>query len=91
MASWFSCIAVRKNSKIPGWYKIFSGRMAVLVFVSTLALRQHVWQDVISGVLLAEVTWQISVRTKGWQIYKRLTDKAADKIGNLTGMKKDGE
>lgn len=91
MASWFSCIAVRKAKNIPGWYKGFSLVMAVLVFWSTLALRQHVWQDVIGGVLLAEVTWRISRKTKGWQIYKKLTDKAADRIGNWTGMKKDGE
>ncbi len=91
MASWFSCIAIRNNAKIPKWYKIFSYVMSVLVFISTLALRQHVWQDVVGGVLLAEVTWQISTRTKGWQIYKKMTDKMADKIGSLMGMKKDGE
>ena len=91
MASWFSCIAVRKNRKISSWYKAFSVLMTVLVVISTLALRQHVWQDAAAGILLAEVTWQISRRTNGWQIYRRLTEKIANKLGNRTGMKRDGK
>ena len=91
MASWFSYIAVRKNRKIPNWYKAFSVLMTVLVVISTLALRQHVWQDAVAGILLAEVTWQISRRTNGWQIYRRLTEKIANKLGNWTGMKRDGK
>ena len=91
MASWFSCIAVRKNRKIPNWYKAFSVLMTVMVVISTLALRQHVWQDAAAGILLAEVTWQISRRTNGWQIYRRLTEKIANKLGNRTGMKRDGK
>ena len=66
MASWFSCIAVRKN-------------------------RQHVWQDAAAGIFLAEVTWQISRRTNGWQIYRRLTEKIANKLGNRIGMRRDGK
>ncbi|MFQ9346099.1 MAG: hypothetical protein ACLR2O_12175 [Coprococcus sp.] len=70
-----AAIAVRKNRKISNWYKAFSVLMTVLVVISTLALRQHVWQDAVAGILLAEVTWQISRRTNGWQIYRRLTEK----------------
>ena len=91
MASWFSCIAVRKNRKIPNWYKAFSVLMTVLVVISTLALRQHVWQVAAAGILLAEVTWQISRRTNGWQIYQRLTEKIANKLGNRIGMRRDGK
>ena len=65
--------------------------MTVLVVISTLALRQHVWQDAVAGILLAEATWQISRRTNGWQIYRRLTEKIANKLGNWTGMKRDGK
>ena len=91
MASWFSCIAVRKNRKISNWYKAFSVLMTVLVVISTLALRQHVWQDAAAGILLAEVTWQISRRTNGGQIYRRLTEKIANKLGNRIGMRRDGK
>lgn len=91
MASWFSCIAVRKNRKISNWYKAFSVLMTVLVVISTLALRQHVWQDAAAGILLAEVTWQISRRTNGWQIYRRLTEKIANKLGNRIGMRRNGK
>lgn len=85
MASHFSCIAVRNNPKIPKWYKIFSAGITVLVFFSTVSLRQHVWQDVVGGVLLAEVTWQISKRTAGWKRYKRLVDKIFKNIGKRQG------
>ena len=73
------------------WYKAFSVLMTVLVVISTLALRQHVWQDAAAGILLAEVTWQISRRTNGWQIYRRLTEKIANKLGNRIGMRRDGK
>ena len=42
MASWFCCIGLRKCENVPKWYQNLSEIIAVLVFISTLALRQHV-------------------------------------------------
>ena len=83
MASWFSCIGLRKCENVPKWYQNLSKFIAVLVFISTLALRQHVLIDVISGILVAEVTWQISRRTNGYQIYQRITEKLSDWLNHI--------
>ena len=79
MASWFCCIGLRGLKSVPNWYKIFSKVIAVLVFISTLALRQHVWMDVISGIFLAELTWFISRHTNGYKVYQRVTEYLAGK------------
>ena len=81
MASSFCCIGLRGRKEIPRWYQCFSVILTGLVFVSTLALRQHVLIDVISGVLLAEGTWYVSCHTDGWKEYRRLTGKLAGWIG----------
>ena len=57
--------------------------IAVLVFISTLALRQHVLVDVFSGILVAEVTWQISRRTNGYRIYQRIIENMSDWLQHI--------
>ena len=81
MASWFCCIGIRRDKKIPVWYKIVSVMIAVLVFVSTLVTKQHVIVDVIGGVVVAELTWFVSCRTNGWKIYRNLVHKAGGENG----------
>lgn len=56
-ASWLSWIGVRKEKRVPKWYRIFSLCMACAVCVSTLTVKQHLIADVISGVLLAEIAY----------------------------------
>ncbi len=55
----------------------------LLVFISTLALRQHVLVDVFSGILVAEVTWQISRRTNGYRIYQRIIENMSDWLQHI--------
>ena len=65
--SWICYIGIRGNKNIPLWYRIFSCLAAIAVFISTLTTKQHVIYDVVAGVVLAEITYQLS----GW-IVKRL-------------------
>lgn len=51
--------------------------VAIMVFISTLALRQHVLLDVAAGILLAEVTYCISWHTNGYRTYMRIADRLA--------------
>ena len=83
MASWFCCIGLRKCENVPKWYQNLSEIIAVLVFISTLALRQHVLVDVFSGILVAEVTWQISRRTNGYRIYQRIIENMSDWLQHI--------
>ena len=91
MASWFCCIGLRGRKGIPQWYKTVSMVITVLVFVSTLALRQHVLIDVIGGVLTAEVTWQISRHTNGYLVYERIVGSLAGKMSTWFGKRKHGK
>lgn len=58
LESWFCYIAVRKNAKIPVWYRWFSLVFAIVVCISTLTVKQHVFLDAVSGVALAEISYQ---------------------------------
>ena len=67
LVSWFCVIGIRKQEKIPRGYKLFSVLMALAVCVSTLTTKQHVFVDVIAGVVLAEVCYWISGKTGIWK------------------------
>lgn len=89
MASWFCYVGIRKRNDIPGWYKLVSCIIAVSVFISTLALRQHVLLDVVGGILLAEGTYYISCHTNGYQIYMKLCEPLGDSF--MKWIKKYGK
>ena len=74
---------IDKPINVPKWYQNLSEIIAVLVFISTLALRQHVLVDVFSGILVAEVTWQISRRTNGYRIYQRIIENMSDWLQHI--------
>ncbi|MDO5409198.1 MAG: phosphatase PAP2 family protein [Lachnospiraceae bacterium] len=80
MTSWFCYIGIRNKKGIPLWYQRFSGIMAIAVFISTLALRQHVLIDVIAGVVLAQLTYYISQRTEGYKRYREICENLGDRI-----------
>ena len=58
--SWLCWAGVRKDEKIPGWYKWVSFVVAAAICISTLTVKQHVIADVITGILLAEVSYLVA-------------------------------
>lgn len=60
LVSWFCYLGIRRDTRIPGWYKGCSALLAVLVFASTLLTKQHVLADVVGGVVLAELCMYLS-------------------------------
>lgn len=62
--SWMCYLGARDKERIPVWYRYFSLLMSVLVFLSTLTVKQHVILDVLAGVLLAEVVYRLGNRNK---------------------------
>lgn len=76
LVSWFCFIGIRKNNKIPLWYRTFSCIMAILVFISTLTTKQHVLMDVAGGVLLAELCYWLGRHTRIYIGYGRCFDRA---------------
>lgn len=69
LVSWYCFIGVRNCKSVPTWYRYFSLFIAVMICISTLATKQHVIVDVVGGIVLAELTWQLSLR---FQLYKTL-------------------
>ena len=59
LLSWFSWIAVRDVQSMPKWYQIFSFVFAIVVCISTVTVKQHFFIDIIGGVALAEICWQL--------------------------------
>lgn len=74
LVSWFCYIGIRKNTKIPLWYRRGSCVMAILVFISTLVTRQHVIADVAGAVILAEVSLRVGQIPALWKTYGRVFD-----------------
>lgn len=62
LVSWYCYIGLRNINAIPKWYRYFSLFTAIMICISTLATKQHVLVDVFAGIVLAELTWQISSR-----------------------------
>ena len=58
--SWLCWVGVRKDKTVPLVYRWISFILAVTICITTLTTRQHVIVDVISGVLLAEVSYWIT-------------------------------
>lgn len=59
-ASWFCVMGIWKNPYISKWYKAFSVIFAFAIFFSTMAVKQHVFVDVIGGVALAQACYLLS-------------------------------
>ena len=60
--SWLCWIGVRGKKEIPKWYQMVSLLIAVSVCISTLSVKQHVIADVPAGILLAELSYFLSVK-----------------------------
>ena len=75
LTSWFCFLAVRKNEKIPVWYKWVSLLIAVSICISTLTTKQHVLIDVFAGVALAELSYLFVEKSGFSRQYKNVMEK----------------
>lgn len=91
LVSWFCFIGIRCRKNIPLWYRIFSCIVAVGVFISTVTLKQHVVVDIVSGVLLAEITYAVSRHTDFYLKYQRFFDKITNWIWKIDKEAKTNE
>lgn len=76
LTSWFCCIAVRNNSRIPKWYRIASHMITLAICISTLTTKQHVLIDVIGGVILAEGSYHFT----NWSGFDKLYQRVLERI-----------
>jgi membrane-associated phospholipid phosphatase len=70
LVSWYCYIGLRNCKTVPAWYRKLSLFIAIMIFISTLTTKQHVIIDVFGGVILAELTWQVSCYLQRYKISK---------------------
>ena len=70
--SWLCWAAARSRKDLPGWVGWLFLALTLAIAVSTLTTRQHVLADVIAGLALGELCWQLAGRTGLARRYRRL-------------------
>ena len=55
-------LGVAGRREIPLWYRIYSFLLTLLIFASTLYVKQHYFLDVIAGIALAAIAYFLSKR-----------------------------
>ena len=74
LESWVCFRGAMQMKRVKPWYRHFTLLFSLLVFASTVLIKQHAAVDVIAGVLTAEIGQQIAQKTtfiqdpKGWKI-----------------------
>ena len=84
MESWFVARGVFrcKNLRYPIFWRIFSVCMALAVFASTLLVKQHVFLDVLGGVVVAELGLLLSRKLRAGRIFPALEKRLFPKRMN---------
>ena len=72
LESWIAFRAAKRFKGAPRGYAIAHLILAILVFASTVLIRQHFLADVVSGILVVEIGWFLSSRFGIWRIFHRL-------------------
>ena len=75
LESWIVCRGAMKCKKMGNTYKIIMFVGAVLVFASTLLVKQHVFVDVIGGIGVVEIGLLLSKKLNVSRIYYNLENK----------------
>lgn len=80
LVSWLCWAGIRSNKSIPKAYRYLSLIIAIAICISTITTRQHVIADVISGVLIAELTYFIAGYNKVSNVYGAAIQKVKSLI-----------
>ena len=67
LESWVCFRSIRWLGKVPLWYKVFTLVFSLLVFASTVFLKQHVLVDIAGGILVFEVGMLICRKVTGYR------------------------
>lgn len=75
LVSWYCFVGLRNCKDISIWYRYFSLFMAIMICISTLTTKQHVIIDVLGGIMLAELTWKLSLRLQLYKTFKLINQE----------------
>lgn len=72
LESWLCFRGSLKLNKVGRWYRPFSLIFTLLVFASTVLIKQHVVVDIVAGVLVCELGLLISKKTDAASIFRKI-------------------
>ncbi|MBO7727727.1 MAG: phosphatase PAP2 family protein [Oscillospiraceae bacterium] len=87
--SWLCWAGVRGNRVVPFRIRAAALITAIFVCLSTLTVRQHVLVDVLSGILLAEITYLLSSIPAVRGVFSRLTDQIIQFLQSVFSSRAD--
>ena len=68
--SWAVYRMARKMKSAPRWYAPLQLFLSVMVFASTVFVKQHFFIDIFAGILAVELGWFLSRRFRLWRIFE---------------------
>ncbi len=74
----FAYLVFRQSLRTPGarpWFRLFCGVFTVLVCLSTLLVKQHVFADVIGGIFFGELSFVLGQKLPLWKIFIKINKK----------------
>ncbi len=72
LESWMCFRGSMHLKKVPSWYKWLMLISAILVFLSTVFVKQHVFIDIIGGILVVELSLLIAKIFKTGRIFNKI-------------------
>lgn len=68
-----SCLMMKKKN---AWYITAQFVFTLLVFASTLFVKQHFFVDIIAGIVVAEIGLFVSCKLKAWKLLHRIQPRS---------------
>lgn len=90
LTSTFCYLAVRKNERVPRWYRLASLVITAAICVSTLTTRQHVLIDAAGGIALAVGSYVFVEKSGFGTWYVGVIGKIAGGRQNARGRRRTG-
>ena len=79
VASWMAVRGACMMKGMPRWYVPLHFVVAVLVFASTVLVKQHFFVDIFAGIAVAELGLFLSKHFSLWKIFAKFEPKIAKK------------
>lgn len=88
LGSWIAFRAALQMKNMPRWYAPAQLVLSILVFASTVMIKQHFFVDIFAGIAVVEIGWFLSKRFRLWRILEKIELPFVRRA--CTNIQKDG-
>ncbi|MBQ9760272.1 MAG: phosphatase PAP2 family protein [Clostridia bacterium] len=88
LASWLCFRSALEIKTAPRWYAPAQLVFSLLVFASTVLVKQHFFVDIFAGIAVVEIAWFLSRRLRLWRVFEKIELPFVRRAD--TNLKKDG-